>query len=420
MSNKNFFHTWINIFKAKYKDIDFLKIKKNWNHLLKINSEIKNLNFDTDILFNLFTKNFFMAKKQKQIYCYDIEKMALDIHAVRLVYIDGKFFSQYSKNLDNNFYQIQILNALDFNFKNPICLDFFLYFTECYTEKITKIKILSNKFEKLPLYILHISSGHDKQCLNFTNYRHHIKIKSKSEIKIIEHYISLNNDAYHFTGSRITMELEKNTKIKHIKIASENTNSYHLAHNDINLSSNCQFYSHNFFLGAKILRHKTSIQINGENSNVVTNSIMMPLKDEICNSSSYIEHNKSYCNSRQVHKTLTHNQGKSIFHGLIKVGKNIIKIDANMINNNLLLGNNAWISAEPKLEIYSDDVKCSHGSTTGYIDPEQIFYLCSRGIDKIAAKKIIILAFFSSLIKNIDNNFIKKILLDKIYKRFSE
>ncbi|KJO02387.1 Fe-S cluster assembly protein SufD, partial [Enterobacter hormaechei] len=221
----------------------------------------------------------------------------------------------------------------------------------------------------------------------------------------------------HFTGSRLTMNVAANAQLHHIKLAFENPLSHHFAHNDILLGQDAAAYSHSFLLGGAVLRHNTSTQLNGENTTLRINSLAMPVKSEVCDTRTWLEHNKGYCNSRQLHKTIVSDKGRAVFNGLINVAQHAIKTDGQMTNNNLLLGRLAEVDTKPQLEIYADDVKCSHGATVGRIDDEQMFYLRSRGIDQQAAQKMIIYAFAAELTEALPDGGLKQQVLARIGQR---
>jgi len=143
----------------------------------------------------------------------------------------------------------------------------------------------------------------------------------------------------------------------------------------------------------------------------------MPVKTEVCDTRTWLEHNKGYCNSRQLHKTIVSDKGRAVFNGLINVAQHAIKTDGQMTNNNLLLGRLAEVDTKPQLEIYADDVKCSHGATVGRIDDEQMFYLRSRGIDKQAAEKMIIYAFAAELTEALGDETLRQQVLARIGQR---
>jgi hypothetical protein len=126
---------------------------------------------------------------------------------------------------------------------------------------------------------------------------------------------------------------------------------------------------------------------------------------------------KGYCNSRQLHKTIVSDKGRAVFNGLINVAQHAIKTDGQMTNNNLLLGRLAEVDTKPQLEIYADDVKCSHGATVGRIDDEQLFYLRSRGIDQQAAQQMILYAFAAELTEAIGDEALRQQVLARIGQR---
>lgn len=252
--------------------------------------------------------------------------------------------------------------------------------------------------------------------MNTAHYRHHLDLAEGAEATVIEHFVSLN-DARHFTGARFTINVAANAHLQHIKLAFENPVSHHFAHNDLLLADDATAFSHSFLLGGAVLRHNTSTQLNGENSTLRINSTAMPVKNEVCDTRTRLEHNKGFCNSRQLHKTIVSDKGRAVFNGLINVAQHAIKTDGQMTNNNLLMGKLAEVDTKPQLEIYADDVKCSHGATVGRIDDEQMFYLRSRGINQQDAQQMIIYAFAAELTEALRDEGLKQQVLARIGQR---
>jgi Fe-S cluster assembly protein SufD len=145
----------------------------------------------------------------------------------------------------------------------------------------------------------------------------------------------------------------------------------------------------------------------------------MPVGNEVCDTRTWLEHNQGYCNSRQLHKTIVNDKGRAVFNGVITVAPHAIKTDGQMTNNNLLLGRLAEVDTKPQLEIYADDVKCSHGATVGRIDDEQLFYLRSRGVALEEAKRIILYAFAAGLTDAIVLESLKQYVLTRIGLRLA-
>jgi Fe-S cluster assembly protein SufD len=299
---------------------------------------------------------------------------------------------------------------------SPVQPEVFLHLTESLAQRVTHIRVKRNQRPAKPLLLMHITQGLEGEEVNTAHYRHHLDLAEGAEATIIEHYVSLN-ETTHFTGARLTMNVAANAQLHHIKLAFENPVSHHFAHNDMILAADAAAYSHSFLLGGAVLRHNTSTQLNGENTTLRINSLAMPVNAEVCDTRTWLEHNKGYCNSRQLHKTIVSDKGRAVFNGLINVAQHAIKTDGQMTNNNLLLGRLAEVDTKPQLEIYADDVKCSHGATVGRIDDEQMFYLRSRGIDKQAAQKMIIYAFAAELTEALSDGALKQQVLARIGQR---
>lgn len=343
------------------------------------------------------------------------DALALNVDALRLVFVDGQFRPDLSDSTDESGYTITINDERQ-GLTAPVQPEVFLHLTESLAQSVTQIHVKRNQRPAKPLLLMHITQGLDGDEINTAHYRHHLELAEGAEATIIEHYVSLN-DTRHFTGARLTMNVAANAQLHHIKLAFENPQSHHFAHNDILLGQDAAAYSHSFLLGGAVLRHNTSTQLNGENTTLRINSLAMPVKSEVCDTRTWLEHNKGYCNSRQLHKTIVSDKGRAVFNGLINVAQHAIKTDGQMTNNNLLLGRLAEVDTKPQLEIYADDVKCSHGATVGRIDDEQMFYLRSRGIDQQAAQKMIIYAFAAELTEALDDGLLKQQVLARIGQR---
>ncbi|EIR7570036.1 Fe-S cluster assembly protein SufD, partial [Salmonella enterica subsp. enterica serovar Agbeni] len=340
------------------------------------------------------------------------DTLALQIDAVRLVFVDGRFMPELSDSTQNSGFDVSVRDERQ-ALAAPVQPEVFLHLTESLAQCVTYIQVRRNQRPTRPLLLMHITQGVDGDELNTAHYRHHLTLAEGAEATVIEHYVSLTA-AKHFTGARLTMNVADNAQLHHIKLAFENASSYHFAHNDLLLATDASAFSHSFLLGAAVLRHHSSSQLNGENATLRLNSLAMPVKNEVCDTRTWLEHNKGYCNSRQLHKTIVSDKGRAVFNGLINVAQHAIKTDGQMTNNNLLLGKLAEVDTKPQLEIYADDVKCSHGATIGRIDDEQMFYLQSRGIRQQEARHMILYAFAAELTEAIHDSALKQQVLARI------
>ncbi|HGW4082269.1 TPA: Fe-S cluster assembly protein SufD [Klebsiella michiganensis] len=357
----------------------------------------------------------FVAAQPQTLTAARRDELALPVEAWRLVFVDGQFSASLSDDLAASGYEVQVDNERQ-QLPDAVQPEVFLHLTESLATTVTHIRVRRNQRPDKPLLIMHLTRGLASDEMNTAHYRHHLALESGAQATIIEHYLSLN-DERHFTGARLTMTVADNAHLQHIKLAFENAQSYHFAHNDLALGRDASAFSSSFLLGSSVLRHHTSTQLKGENSTLRINSLAMPVNGEVCDSRTWLDHQVGYCNSRQLHKTIVNDKGRAVFNGLINVAQHAIKTDGQMTNNNLLLGRLSEVDTKPQLEIYADDVKCSHGATIGRIDDEQLFYLRSRGITQQAAQQMILYAFATELTEAIDDEALRQQILARIGQR---
>ncbi|HEY0210435.1 Fe-S cluster assembly protein SufD [Acerihabitans sp.] len=357
----------------------------------------------------------FAFSEGKRLGTDERDRLSLELDAVRLVFVDGRFAPELSDR-DTGFWQVTVEQGAErLPLPAPIAPEIFLHLTESLSRETTRIRLPAGKAAEKPLYLLHLSSGGtNPEELNTLHYRHHIEVAGGAQGQIIEHFASRDQELAHFTGSRLTLMVGDNAQVAHIKLAFENRASYHFAHNDIHIGRDAVVRSSSFLLGAGLVRHQTSARLDGEGSDLAINSLLLPSGNDVADTRTYLEHNKGYCLSRQLHKIIARERGKGVFNGLIKVAKHAIKTDGQMTNNNLLMDRLAEVDTKPQLEIYADDVKCSHGATVGRIDEEQMFYLRSRGIKREDAEKMIIHAFAAAITEAIDNQTVRERVLTRI------
>ncbi|MCR3755249.1 MAG: Fe-S cluster scaffold complex subunit SufD [Candidatus Westeberhardia cardiocondylae] len=413
---------WNKIFKKKQKIFPSIQANLNWKNVEILGIPTKrNKNWQYTPL-EKFLDNNFVDVKNYNLSIKERNFFSLKLHAYRLVFINGKFSSLLSDK-HTGFWKIHIRNQKNnLLTKKPIITDTFLYLIESLGREIVKIYLPKEKIETTPLYLLHINQGSEqKKTLTTINYRHQIELSEKSYGEIIEHFVSKNNLYSHFNSSRTSIIIDNYATLKYVKLGFENKTSYYFGYNDIYIKYNSIFNSNNIMLGSKINRNQTNVKINGKNSNLTMNSLLMTsAKDSIRDYSTYIEHNKSYCKSSQLNKTVIQKNGIGIFNGIIKVKKCAQKTNSKMINKNLLLDKSSKINTKPQLNIYADDIKCTHSSTTGYVDKQQILYLQSRGISYKKAKKMLIFSFFSDFIKQIHCKNLQKIISSNVYKNLKK
>ncbi|UDG81120.1 FeS cluster assembly protein SufD [Candidatus Hartigia pinicola] len=362
----------------------------------------------------LMTQYNFAKKNINETTC---KSLALSIDAYRIVLVNG-WYNTILSSIDTGPFQVTLLenqDILPYEIKSEI----FLHITESLATQPIIIYLPKNTIAKKPLYLLNISSGNNSKEMNISQYRYHMTLDTNSTAQVIEHFVSLNDQA-HFTGSRLTVKVGNNSKYQHVKLHHENSQAQYFSHNDILIGRDSKVLSNSFLLGAKLTRNQTSIKMEGENSTLLLNSLLSPKNTEIIDVRTYLEHNIRNCESHQLHKIIGMDSSISVFNGMIKVSKNALKTNSQMTNNTLLLGNKSEINTKPQLEIYTDDVKCKHGATVGHINDEEIFYLRSRGIKYKTAKYMIIIAFTAELTEVISPKELKQAVMINIHERLTE
>lgn len=412
----NALQQWHHLFETRGESRS-LQAQQHWQQLLRLGLPTrKQENWKYTPLDQLLSQQFVLPQPA-ELNTDAIDNVALAIDAVRLVFVDGRFAPALSDS-EHDLFAIQVTQAAERReLSAPIQPEVFLHLTESLAEEVTTIQLARGKAAARPLYLLHISSGSVAGEMNTSHYRHHLVLEEAAQATVIEHYVTLNAST-HFTGARFTADVGNNAQLTHYNLCFEDQSSYHFSHNDLMLGRDVRVQSHSFLLGAGLTRHNTSSKLEGEGSDLVINSLMLPLDKEVCDSRTYLEHNKGHCQSRQLHKTIVRDRARAVFNGHIKVAKYALKTDGQMSNNNLLLGRLAEVDTKPQLEIYADDVKCGHGATIGRIDEEQMFYLRSRGIDEAAAQRMIIYAFAAELTEAISDETLKEAVMQRIAQRF--
>lgn len=390
---------------------------KHWQHIKSLgllNSDNKKT-WKNNFLKN-FLKNSFIFPENTIFDVNQITQLILPIESYRLIFINGQLSKKFSDIIIDP-WNIKIHTTTDrYTICNTIQTNIFSYLAECLSDVTIQINLPERQITNKPLYLLYISEGsHIKDKLATSHYHFHINIGNHTNTSIIEHFVSINKNS-HFSGIHTSITVGDHAKLHHIKLIFENRTSYNISNYDIKVGHAAHVDSNNFIiLGPKFTSHKTNAILNYAESSISLNSLTLLGNTDISYICTYIEHNnKDYALSKQLHKIIADHDSTGIFNGLIKVNLNSMKTDGIMTNNNLLLHQNAKIYSTPKLEIYSDNVSCSHGATIGKIDTDHLFYLITRGIPIQKAIKILIHAFTTEVTNAIQNTLLKKIILKKI------
>ena len=271
------------------------------------------------------------------------------------------------------------------------------------------IVVEKNKNIKNPIRILFIANGEDSIMVN---PRLHLDIDDSSNLTFIEHHVG--DAKSFFQNQSIFITAKDNASVEHIRIQSNSENTQNIFNLNINQSKDSNYNFYQYIDGGELTRTNLSVNLNGQNAKCNINSLSISNDKQHVDNNIVINHNTPNTFSSQFVKSILFDSSSGVFNGRTVVKEDAQKIIAHQTNKNLLLSNTAKMNSNPQLEIYADDVKCSHGSTTGEIDDDSLFYIQSRGIPKSEAVKLIVNGFANEAIKDIPNQEVFLFLQNRI------
>ena len=273
------------------------------------------------------------------------------------------------------------------------------------------IHIEPNQIIENPIQIIYLMTDLSEPLMNHPRFHYHIG--ENSQATIVEHYIGLSDQPY-FVNSVSHATIGKNASFNHVRIQEETESASHIASTNYKLERDARLNATHFSLGGELFRHDIQITFNGNGGDATLNGLCLTENHQHHDQHITVDHQHDSCNSRQLFKYILGDKSSGVFNGKVIVRENTKQTDADQSNKNLLLSPVALMNANPQLEIYSEDVKCAHGSTTGQIDSEALFYMRSRGLTQQKATELIIGGFAEEIMKSISNENISDYINDKI------
>ena len=248
-----------------------------------------------------------------------------------------------------------------------------------------------------PVYLLFIASGHGSAI-----YPRNIVIAGKnSRATVIEHYFG-TLEAHNFTNAVTQINLNAKSELHHCKLIQEGRAAYHIAGIHTEQAAGSRFDSHSFAVGGRLLRNDITSRLNGADCQCTFDGVFLLDGKQHADYHTRIDHLAPSCTSREYYRGILDGESHGVFNGKVIVHPYAVKTDAHQSNRNLLLSNQAEIDTKPQLEIFADDVKCTHAATVGQLDDDSIFYLHSRGIDEDSARSLLIYGFANDIISRVE------------------
>ena len=240
-----------------------------------------------------------------------------------------------------------------------------------------------------------------------------------SEISILETYHSMESSAAVFVNAVSEVVIQENAKVNYIKLQNEELNVSHVNFHQVNMAKNSNHHITTISLGGSLVRNNLHIRLDDINCSTYLNGLYIADGNQLMDNHSLVDHAMPNCYSNELYKGIIGGDATGVFNGKIFVRKDAQKTNAYQSNKNILLSDNASMNAKPQLEIFADDVKCSHGATIGQIDEEALFYLRARGIGEASARALLNHAFAADVIDQIPDEQVKDKLLEIISEKLN-
>ncbi len=263
-----------------------------------------------------------------------------------------------------------------------------------------------------PIHLIFLSTGSGTVCYP----RNLIVLDENAQATVVETYKGLGGGES-LTCAVTEIVAHANANLQHVKVQREEREAFHVASFELRQERSSRVASHSISLGGGIVRNDIHAVLAGEGADCTLNGLYLVEGSQVVDNHMKVEHVAAHCDSHELYKGVLDGKARAVFNGLIHVHPGAQKTDAKQSNRNLLLSSEAIANSNPQLEIYADDVKCTHGSTVGQLDEDAIFYLRSRGIGVEAAQSLLTYAFASELVERIPVEPVRRALEEFLFAR---
>jgi Fe-S cluster assembly protein SufD len=268
---------------------------------------------------------------------------------------------------------------------------------------------------KQPIHVLFVCDAHAAKTV--MHPRNLIVVDANSRATVIESYAA-TSDASYFTNTVTEVSVADGATLEHYKLQREGRRAFHVGTVEARQDRNSHYISFSFARGASLSRTNIYTKLAGEGCGSTLNGLYMLDGEQHCDHQTRIEHAEPNCFSREVYKGVLDGRSHGVFNGKVYVHPIAQKTDGKQTNNTLLLSKDAQVDTKPQLEIFADDVKCTHGATIGRLDDMALFYMKSRGVDAETARRLLIYAFAADVLETIERAEVREGLEKSTLERF--
>ncbi len=348
------------------------------------------------------------SNKEHMVEYKDIKHYFIDdIETFKIVFIDGVYSSHLSQTTHGPM-DICLMSAaltkpkykavIENYFNKAAVQDSLTSLNTAFTNEGAYIHIPKNKLVEKPIQIVYFSTGNEAATI--TQPRNLVVVDENSHVQIIERHQSLTDNAV-LTNSVTEIFADKRAIVDYYKIQNDNLNASLIDNTFANQHDNSIVSVHTFSFGGKLTRNNLNFFQNGEHIDSILKGITIIKDKQHVDHNTLVHHIEPNCESHQDYKGIFSDRSTGVFNGKVIVEKEAQKTNAFQSNNNILLSDKASINTKPQLEIFADDVKCSHGCTIGQLDESAMFYMRSRGIAEKEAKALLMYAFSNNVLGSV-------------------
>lgn len=329
---------------------------------------------------------------------------------ITLVVVNGNYSAELSDKIILKGLHINSFSNLDAGGKKLIASiaepesDAFVALNTAFSGNGFHLKVEKGTELQIPIHILYISSAESEAVVNTRNI---IQLEENSEATLIEHHVVMGNGKV-FNNYLSEKFVAENAKLNLSIFQNEGANGFSVNTNQVKVERYAKYDATTVTLSGQVVRNNHNIIITGEYSESHLNALFSSKGTQLVDNHTLMDHQVPNCQSNELYKGIVNDKSTGVFNGKIYVRKDAQKTNAYQSSKNILLSDDATINTKPQLEIYANDVKCSHGTSTGKIDENALFYLNARGIGKESARKLLLHSFAQEVIDKISVDSLKE------------
>ncbi|MDZ4663668.1 MAG: Fe-S cluster assembly protein SufD [Bacteroidota bacterium] len=351
-----------------------------------------------DAVFKKEFKN--IVQEYNEIKNSDVKPYKLE-EAINLVVANGNYNESLSDKIIVKGITIKCLNDLSGKDSRIGSLakssaDAFISLSNAFSGNGIYLQVQKGNVIQMPINIIYINSTKAESMINPRSFIH---IEANAEVTISERFANVGKKSFsNFVSEKL---VEENAKLTSYSIQEEGTESFSVNTNQVKVGRYATYDNTTVTLSGQLVRNNHNVLIAGENSQSHLNGLFLTSGTQLVDNHTLMDHQVPNCESSELYKGVINEKSIGVFNGKIYVRKDAQKTNAYQSSKNILLSDDATINTKPQLEIYADDVKCSHGTSTGKIDENALFYLKARGIGEESARKLLLAAFANEVVDKI-------------------